>query len=145
MQISNFILVTQSCYFGKIFVHKCTIFALFTTYLILLMINLFEITTKMETLNYCIECKKLLNGRSDKKFCDEGCRNNHNNRLNSIAYKNVKNINKILRINRNVLNSLLPNEDKTTVSQKTLLILGFNFEYYTHTYHTKAGNQYYFV
>jgi hypothetical protein len=109
------------------------------------MIHLFEITTKMETLNYCNECKKLLNGRSDKKFCDEGCRNNHNNRLNSIAYKNVKNINKILRINRNVLNSLLPNEDKTTVSQKTLLIRGFNFEYFTHTYQTKAGNQYYFV
>jgi len=99
----------------------------------------------METLNYCNECKKILNGRSDKKFCDEGCRNNYNNRLNSIAYKNVKNINKILRINRNVLNSLLPNEDKTTVSQKTLLILGFNFEYFTHTYQTKAGNQYYFV
>lgn len=29
----------------------------------------------------CVECKKKIVGRSDKKFCDYVCRNNFNNRI----------------------------------------------------------------
>lgn len=96
-------------------------------------------------LNQCIECKKNLNGRKDKKFCDDGCRNNYNNKINSDLNKNVKEINKALRNNRNILLTLLPNDEKTTVSEKTLRTLGFNFDYITHIYKTKIGTIYYFI
>lgn len=29
----------------------------------------------------CLDCGKALVGRADKKFCDDSCRNNYNNRI----------------------------------------------------------------
>ncbi len=92
----------------------------------------------------CLECGKTINGRSDKKFCDDGCRSSHNNRMNSLSNVNVNRINGILKKNRKIIQSLLPEEEKTTVSEKTMSTLGFNFEYFTNIYQTKTGSIYYF-
>jgi len=92
----------------------------------------------------CLECHKAINGRSDKKFCDDGCRNTYNNRRNSDADEVIKNINSILRKNRQIIQNLLPTGEKITVSEKTLKALGFNFEYITHLYETRAGSIYRF-
>lgn len=92
----------------------------------------------------CLECKKAINGRSDKKFCDDGCRNTFNNRVNSINNLNINKINGILRKNRKIIQSLLPNDETTNVSEKTMRILGFNFDYITNIYTTKTGSVYHF-
>jgi predicted nucleic acid-binding Zn ribbon protein len=92
----------------------------------------------------CMECHKPINGRSDKKFCDDGCRNAYNNRKNSDADALVKSINMILRKNRTILRELLSGSEKTTVPEKSLKSAGFNFEYFTHLYETRTGTVYKF-
>ena len=82
-------------------------------------------------------------GRADQKFCSDQCRNAHNNRNNSDANNLVRNLNNALRKNRRILLECCPN-DKTKVSRDRLLQLGFNFQYHTHTYETKAGARYCF-
>ncbi|MEZ4804134.1 MAG: hypothetical protein R2852_01230 [Bacteroidia bacterium] len=92
----------------------------------------------------CKECSKPLIGRSDKKFCDDGCRNSFNNRHNSETNKVVNLVNSILKKNRTILQNLIPEEGKVSISEKTLMILGFNFDYYTNIYRTKKGGIYKF-
>jgi hypothetical protein len=92
----------------------------------------------------CLECEKTINGRSDKKFCNDGCRNSFNNRQNTASNQYVRNVNSLLRKNRKILQNLMPDNGKTSISEKTLKVLGFNFEYFTHIYETKNGNTYKF-
>ena len=98
----------------------------------------------MESTNkVCLECGKPIQGRHDKKFCDDLCRNAYNNKLNSDANKIIRNINNTLRKNRRILAELNPN-GKTKVTKDKLLFHGFDFNYFTNTYTTKAGTVYYF-
>jgi hypothetical protein len=93
----------------------------------------------------CIECGKTLKGRTDKKFCDDFCRNAYNNKLNSDSNAYVRNINNVLRKNRRLLQEALPlNEEMTKVTKQRLLEKGFQFKYFTHTYTNKKGNMYFF-
>jgi hypothetical protein len=55
----------------------------------------------------------------------------------------VRNINNILRKNRRILSELNPG-GKKVVSKEQLASKGFNFNYFTNTYTTKAGKVYYF-
>ena len=64
--------------------------------------------------------------------------------MNERANEVVKTINHILRRNRKIIQDLMPKEEKTTVSEKTLKVLGFNFEYFTHNYKTRNGTVYTF-
>ncbi len=91
----------------------------------------------------CLDCGTAIKGRSDKKFCDDQCRNNYNNRLKAGNYAPVKTINGILLKNRKILGALNP-EGKTKVSKARLEKAGFNFGYHTHTYQTQNGNMYRF-
>lgn len=91
----------------------------------------------------CIECNEAFNGRSDKKFCSDLCRNAYNNKLNSDSNNLVRNINNILRKNRRILEELIP-EDTAKVSQQKLIDKGFNFNYNTNTVTTKTGKSYVF-
>src|SRR6218665_2599680 len=91
----------------------------------------------------CLECGVKLNGRKDQKFCSDYCRNTHNNRLNEDATKLMQRINRILRKNRRILESLHP-QGKKTVDAITLAEEGFNFHYYTNIYTTQKGTVYYF-
>jgi predicted nucleic acid-binding Zn ribbon protein len=93
----------------------------------------------------CLACGKTLKGRSDKKFCDDYCRNNYNNQQKSkgnySAY--VRSVNNTLLKNRKILESLLPATEETAKANKDKLQrLGFNFKYFTHNYTTKTGKMY---
>lgn len=93
----------------------------------------------------CVECNKPLKGRTDKKFCDDSCRNSYNNKLNSDSNSYVRNINNILRRNRRILEEALPvAEEMAKTTKAKLLEKGFQFKYLTHTYKNKKGNIYYF-
>ena len=91
----------------------------------------------------CPECGFDLIGRSDKKFCSDQCRNTFNNRSKKDSNNYVRQINALLRKNRRILEELNPN-GKSKANQSTLTQKGFNFDYYTNTYSTKAGKTYYF-
>ena len=82
---------------------------------------------------FCQCCGLSLKGRSDKKFCDDGCRNTFNNQQNSIHNKGIQTINAILKRNRSILLAKLPEGKKQAkVLKEQLLIMGFNVRYMTH-------------
>jgi hypothetical protein len=91
----------------------------------------------------CLYCDKPLQGRSDKKFCDDQCRNNYNNQLNSDNNNHVRNINNILRRNRRILEEL-NTTGKTNMPKSKLQERGFNFNYFTNLFKTKEGKTYFF-
>jgi hypothetical protein len=63
--------------------------------------------------------------------------------LKSSDSKLIRNINNALKKNRNILASLLPEEENTAkITRERLLELGFQFKYRTHSYTTKRGNVY---
>lgn len=97
----------------------------------------------MENERNCLDCGEPLRGRVDKKFCNDSCRNNYNNQLNSESHNLVRNINGILRRNRRILEELNP-EGKTKITQKKLSAQGFNLTYFTHIYQTLTGKTYHF-
>lgn len=94
----------------------------------------------------CLNCGEILKGRIDKKFCDDQCRTQFNNRANSDNSALVKKINAVLKKNRKILEQLIEvsKDGKINVSEKKILDKGFNFSYHTHIYKTKAGATYYF-
>lgn len=92
----------------------------------------------------CLDCGKPINGRRDKKFCDDQCRNNYNNKQHGELPQEVKTINLILRKNRKILEDLLPPEGMTKIPSKILISKGFDLTYHTHLYTTKAGSVYHY-
>lgn len=91
----------------------------------------------------CQSCGQILQGRTDKKFCDDGCRNNFNNQQNSIQNKEIRVINRVLKRNRAILLALLSEGKKPTkVDRECLLLEGFNFRYMTHQEAGPAGQLY---
>ena len=102
---------------------------------------------KISEIRKCLECGAVLKGRVDKKFCNDYCRNNFNNRQKSIGSHSslVRNINNALLKNRKVLESLLREGEETAKANKDkLLRLGFHFRYMTHTYTTRTDKTYYY-
>lgn len=93
--------------------------------------------------NTCKECGKTLFGRIDKKFCNDGCRNSFYNRTNRVSNNFVRQINRILKKNRDILSELNP-DGTTKITGKKLSRLGFNFDYFTNTYTTKSGKTYFY-
>ncbi len=92
---------------------------------------------------YCVDCGENLNGRADKKYCSDLCRNNFNNKINSDTNNYMRNINNALRKNRRIMADLTPNE-KSTVHIDKLTAEGFVFSFYTHIYRTRKGDKYHF-
>ncbi|UII20348.1 DUF2116 family Zn-ribbon domain-containing protein [Fulvivirga ligni] len=91
----------------------------------------------------CLECGTKIFGRADKKFCSDLCRNAYNNKLNSDSNNYIRSVNATLKKNRKILNQLNPN-GKSKTHRDRLVEKGFDFNYYTNTYTTKAGAIYYF-
>ncbi|MEP6711637.1 MAG: hypothetical protein ABJA37_04430 [Ferruginibacter sp.] len=93
----------------------------------------------------CLACNKPIKGRTDKKFCDDYCRNNFNNQLKSGTTNLVRNINNALGKNRRILESIIPAGEETFKTNKEkLLQKGFQFKYITHSYTNKKGDVYFF-
>lgn len=90
----------------------------------------------------CPECGESINGRIDKKFCSDMCRNAFNNKANADSNNYVRNINNALRKNRRILQELLQGE-KTTVPRQKLSDKGFNFK--CQTSHTVTKNQHLYL
>jgi len=90
----------------------------------------------------CLECGEPIKGRLDKKFCDDQCRSNYNNKANSDATAEVRNINNALRKNRRILESVVNKDGKGRISRAKLLEEGFNFKYITQLHNTKANTTY---
>jgi hypothetical protein len=92
----------------------------------------------------CLECGEKIIGRSDKKFCNDACRNAYNNKQNKDSSNLMRNINNKLRKNYRILVEI--NVDgKTKVSKSKLDSLGFDFEYFTNLKVYKNGSEYKFV
>lgn len=82
----------------------------------------------------CLFCdKELKSGRIDKKFCDEGCRNQYHNDQKITEHAEIKKINGLLRNNRKVLKALLNDKPFVLVNHESLLKKGFEFDYLTHS------------
>lgn len=83
--------------------------------------------------NTCLECSSRLKGRLDKKFCDDNCRSAYHNK----SYRNDKEItreiNAVLRKNRQILKELYEKTSNGTaeIDKLTLLKKGFEFNYLT--------------
>lgn len=94
---------------------------------------------------HCLACGRAIKGRTDKKFCDDACRNNYNNSLKATDVNLVRNINNALGKNRRILEAFMANgEEMTKTTKDRLLEKGFQFKYMTHTYTNKKGNVYVF-
>lgn len=101
--------------------------------------------TAESTIAHCLNCDKAIKGRTDKKFCDDYCRNAYNNQLKAAKNNLVRNINNALGKNRRILESFFTGEEEMAKTTKNkLLQKGFQFKYMTHTYTNKKGNVYFF-
>jgi len=97
------------------------------------------------TVKNCLACDRPINGRVDKKFCSDPCRNSYNNRLNSDASPIIRSINNILRRNRRILFELLNGSDKPVLVDKERLIdQGFHFGYFTEQFRNEHNEVYYY-
>lgn len=92
----------------------------------------------------CLECSVIFYGRSDKKFCGDLCRNVYNNRLKCEENQVISQVNQILRKNRKILAELLQGRNVETFRKDKLLSKGFNFTYFTNTFHTNQGKNYFY-
>ena len=91
----------------------------------------------------CLDCNAVLNGRADKKFCDDQCRTNYNNHIRTEDNSFLNEVNRVLKKNRDILKTNNPG-GKTKVKRETLIRKGFDFNYHTHTYATQKGTTYIF-
>ena len=82
-------------------------------------------------MEFCLDCGSKLNGRLDKKFCDDHCRSHYNNELNRGRNAALKEINRILRTNACILEKLTA-QGINLISHNMLRTTGFNFNFYTH-------------
>ncbi len=96
----------------------------------------------MDSEKFCLNCEKPLKGRADKKYCDEGCRNQYNNTLYAESSPIIRSTQRILKKNRSVLADILGEQEKYTTTLKYLKDKGFKPDYLTHLYLTKTGNLY---
>jgi len=98
----------------------------------------------MRAEKFCLNCRELIKGRSDKKFCGDHCRSNFNYNQTGADHLNfVRNVNRTLRRNRNILKAL-NKKGRTKVPKKSLSDRGFNFCYHTNILETSQRNRYYF-
>jgi len=92
----------------------------------------------------CLECSEPIQGRIDKKFCSDYCRNTYNNKVNKESKNLIRNINNRLKKNYKVL-SELNTTGKTKVTRRKLIDYNFDFHYFTSIYTTKKGNTYFYI
>lgn len=86
----------------------------------------------------CIHCSDFVRGRSDKKFCSDQCRSSFHNKVNYDSNRFIRNINRIIKMNRNLLVKLKGlSERRLTKSQ--LMAKGFAFDYFTHEVLNEKG------
>ncbi|MEX1189624.1 MAG: hypothetical protein WED33_10225 [Bacteroidia bacterium] len=86
----------------------------------------------------CLECRDLIQGRSDKKFCSDICRTAYHNKTRVISDPAVKEVNRILSRNRQILLTCVDRKSPA-ISEGYLMARGFNFNYFTHQIEDTSG------
>lgn len=85
-------------------------------------------------------------GRTDKRFCNDACRIDYNNKIKqarkAAVPKFVKDIGKNLINNYRILKQLNPYGQVMKVPEGKLISLGFNFNLVTSYHTTKKGDTY---
>jgi len=99
-------------------------------------------TMEKATVRTCRTCGKSIRGRIDKKFCDDPCRNNFNNRLRAPETNYTRRVIYALQKNRQILAEQLGDLPLLKISRERLLVLGFQFRYHTHDFINQKGNRY---
>lgn len=92
----------------------------------------------------CLQCGIGIQGRSDKKFCSDYCRNFFHNFINKETKQILRNTNNRLRKNFKILSDC-NTSGKTKISRRKLLDRGFDFTLITTMYKTKSGKIYFYV
>ena len=95
----------------------------------------------METSNEkkCAYCEKIIRGRTDKKFCNDYCRNYFNYQQKTKAGGNEKEINQILSSNRRILQMLSVSGGYIRIEKERLLSMGFDRRYCTELIPINSG------
>ena len=87
----------------------------------------------------CLQCGvDITKGRSDRKFCSDGCKNLFHNKLKIQEHHEIKKVDTILKRNRRILKKIFnPRKEEVFVNKEVLLKQGFDFNFHTHTHITK--------
>ena len=87
----------------------------------------------------CLNCSKpIKSGRSDKKFCDSGCKDEYYNKIKTGEHKEIKKVDQVLKRNRRILKKLFNPSKERFVNREVLLKAGFEFDFHTHFVITKT-------
>jgi len=93
----------------------------------------------------CKACNKTIRGRSDKKFCNDYCRNAYNNQLKSPSNNLVRNTNNRLSKNRRILENISENQSGLIkIKKENLVQMGFDFNFTTQVQKSKQGKIYFY-
>lgn len=92
-------------------------------------------------LNTCKWCNYHLKGRTDKKFCNDYCRNSFHNQKSQVIRKTTRSINRKLYLNRQLLAEF---QKFQIVNKEDLLHLGFDFYHFTHIKVLNDKKKYFF-
>lgn len=94
---------------------------------------------------FCLSCRKKLEGRIDKKFCDQYCKSAYHYKLSQEeAPKFYNQVDNQLKLNRKILKQY-NKAGKATIRAEIILDLGFNPNYFTHYWKNQKGDVYLFV
>lgn len=93
----------------------------------------------------CLFCGKIVEGRSDKKFCDSYCKSAYHYKKSLEETPRFYNrVDNQLKLNRKILKQY-NKAGKATVRQALLHDQGFNPKFFTHYWKNKKGDVYLFV
>ena len=97
----------------------------------------------MPRITYCENCGKEIKGRSDKRFCDDNCRNTFNHQKKIPDNEIMSPVINILKKNRGILSAIYAGDKNPILNKLQLVALGFNFDYCTDR-RVLQGIEYYF-
>jgi hypothetical protein len=80
----------------------------------------------------CLYCGNALKGRTDKKFCNELCRNAFNNGKKTAERKSIQQVDQSLKRNRKILATIIEDSEIAIVDKFSLVKMGFDSKYHTH-------------
>ncbi|MDN3724480.1 hypothetical protein QRD02_08800 [Aequorivita sp. SDUM287046] len=93
----------------------------------------------------CHFCKKKIDGRSDKIFCDVYCKSSYHYKKSKESIPNFyKKVDSHLKLNRRLLKNY-NKAGKSTIRTAELVEMGFNPNFFTHYWKNKKGDVYLFV
>ena len=95
------------------------------------------------TTRYCLACEKPLEGRSDKKYCNNHCKSALQYKSRLKEESQFFKIDRQLKTNRKLL-KLHNRSGKTTVRKSEFLQHGFNPSYFTNYWKNSKGQVYLF-